>query len=162
VGQCSAKSYRFQCADPGNDESPRMGLFTVILTLIGLPATILINRCIITPYSLPTRPTLSNAKLSLRLILTPDEYTKPWTLYIAPGLVASVGIHAVWVTIVARGVKWMLVSYDELGKSSQPYHTLQTELIYRPRSLPRHANFDNPLHHLPHLPTPVRWLSHSP
>lgn len=91
----------------------KMGLFTVVLTLISLPATVIINRCIITPYALPSRPTLANAKLSLRLILTPDEYAKPWTLYIAPGLMASVGIHAVWVTIVARGVKWMLVSYDE-------------------------------------------------
>jgi len=94
-----------------------MGLFTVVLTLISLPATVIINRCIITPYALPTRPTLANAKLSLRLILTPDEYAKPWTLYIAPGLMASVGIHAVWVTIVARGVKWMLVSHDENGES---------------------------------------------
>jgi hypothetical protein len=74
------------------------------------------HRCIITPYALPMKPTIANAKLSLRLILTPDEYAKPWTLYIAPGLMASVGIHAIWVTIVARGVKWLLVSYDELGK----------------------------------------------
>ena len=63
------------------------------------------------------RPTIANAKLSLRLILTPDEYAKPWTLYIAPGLMASVGIHAIWVTMVARGVKWLLVSYDEEGES---------------------------------------------
>ena len=63
------------------------------------------------------RPTIANAKLSLRLILTPDEYAKPWTLYIAPGLMASVGVHAIWVTMVARGVKWLLVSYDEEGES---------------------------------------------
>lgn len=73
------------------------------------------DRCIITPYALPSRPTIANAKLALRLILTPDEYAKPWTLYIAPGLMASVGIHAIWVTMVARGAKWLLVSYDELG-----------------------------------------------
>lgn len=34
----------------------------------------------------------------------------------APGLVASVGIHTLWVTVVAQGVKSLLVTTDEYGE----------------------------------------------
>lgn len=81
-----------------------MALFTVFMTLITLPMAVIINRCIITPYALPYE-----ARQSLRLILTPDEYTKPWTLYFAPGLLAASGCHVVWVTVVARSIKYILV-----------------------------------------------------
>ncbi len=87
-----------------------MALFTVSLTLITLPMTVLTNRCIITPYKLPF-----HARQTLRLILTPDEYAKPWSLYLAPGLLISTGLHAGWVTVIAAGVKWVLVKREEDG-----------------------------------------------
>lgn len=94
-----------------------MALFTISLTLITLPMTVLINRCIITPYLLPSTPTRTNFLTSLRLILTPDEFAKPWSLYLAPGLLVSTGLHAGWVTVVAAGVRKVLVSTEEDGES---------------------------------------------
>lgn len=88
----------------------RTGLFTIVLTLITLPMTVITNRCIITPYLLPF-----DAKMALRLVLTPDEYAKPWKLYRAPGLLVSVVLHVLWVTLVARSVKWILVSKTDDG-----------------------------------------------
>ncbi|KAJ9104692.1 hypothetical protein QFC20_004464 [Naganishia adeliensis] len=93
----------------------RMALFTVFMTLVTLPMTVIINRCIITPYALPL-----NARQSLRLILTPDEYTKPWTLYFAPGLLAVSGLHVFWVTVISRSIKYMLVGTMPDGAIDHP------------------------------------------
>ncbi|WVN89864.1 uncharacterized protein L203_105094 [Cryptococcus depauperatus CBS 7841] len=77
-----------------------MALFTIVLTLIALPMTILINRSIITPYKLPNNP-----KISLRILLTSVEQEKPWTLYLTPGLLAATTAHAICATLIARTMR---------------------------------------------------------
>ncbi|KAJ9124692.1 hypothetical protein QFC24_003059 [Naganishia onofrii] len=93
----------------------RMGIFTVFMTLVTLPMTVIINRCIITPYALPY-----DARQSLRLILTPDEYNKPWTLYLAPGLLTVSGLHVVWVTVISRSIKALLVGRVAIDAYDRP------------------------------------------
>ncbi|WVQ82656.1 hypothetical protein IAT38_004788 [Cryptococcus sp. DSM 104549] len=78
----------------------RMGIFTIVLTLIALPMTVLINRSIITPYKLPLNP-----RTSLRVLLSPLELAKPYTLYLTPGLLATTFIHALCATLIARSMR---------------------------------------------------------
>lgn len=74
-----------------------MAIFTILLTVVSLPMTILINRAIITPYKLP-----NSVKGSLRILLTPLELAKPYTLYLTPGLLATTLTHVVCATLLAR------------------------------------------------------------
>ena len=104
----------------------RMGIFTIVLTAISLPMTILINRyvmpslysrgladlsvrlrtaalthrSIITPYKLPLNP-----QTSLRVLLSSHELSKPFMLYLTPGLLATTLLHTFCVTILARTVR---------------------------------------------------------
>ncbi|WVQ97558.1 hypothetical protein IAU59_004672 [Kwoniella sp. CBS 9459] len=78
----------------------RMGLFTIVLTLIALPMTVIINRSIITPYKLPNNPSTS-----LRVLLSQHELSKPYMLYLTPGLLATTFIHSLCVTLVARTMR---------------------------------------------------------
>lgn len=105
-----------------------MGLFTVVLTLITLPMTVIINRSafarctryttdrlpirsIITPYRLPYNP-----RSCLRILLSPSELAKPHTLYLTPGLLAVTALHAVSVTLVARFIRGIVLGHpDETG-----------------------------------------------
>ncbi|EIW72509.1 hypothetical protein TREMEDRAFT_70739 [Tremella mesenterica DSM 1558] len=82
----------------------RMGIFTIVLTLITLPMTVIINRSIITPYKLPLKP-----QTSLRILLTPYELSKPYALYLTPGLLAATFIHSLCVTLLARTVRVTLL-----------------------------------------------------
>jgi len=81
-----------------------MGIFTIVLTLISLPMTVLINRSIITPYKLPMNP-----RRSLEILLTPHELSKPYMLYLTPGLLAATSLHSFCVTLVAGSLRMMLV-----------------------------------------------------
>ncbi|WWC58478.1 uncharacterized protein I303_101021 [Kwoniella dejecticola CBS 10117] len=65
----------------------RMGLFTIVLTLIALPMTVIINRT------------------SLRVLLSPHELAKPYMLYLTPGLLATTFVHSLCVTLVARTMR---------------------------------------------------------
>ncbi|WVR05998.1 hypothetical protein IAU60_003026 [Kwoniella sp. DSM 27419] len=78
----------------------RMGLFTIVLTLIALPMTVIINRSIITPYKLPYSPATS-----LRVLLSQHELSKPYMLYLTPGLLATTFIHSLCVTLIARTMR---------------------------------------------------------
>ncbi|ODO07142.1 hypothetical protein L198_00721 [Cryptococcus wingfieldii CBS 7118] len=77
-----------------------MAIFTIILTLIALPMTVIINRSIITPYKLPNSPAAS-----LRILLTPVEISKPYLLYLTPGLLATTFAHALCATLIARTMR---------------------------------------------------------
>ncbi|KAK8846522.1 hypothetical protein IAR55_005608 [Kwoniella newhampshirensis] len=78
----------------------RMGIFSIVLTLISLPMTIIINRSIITPYKLPNSPATS-----LRILLSPHELSRPYMLYLTPGLLATTFTHSICVTLVARTMR---------------------------------------------------------
>ncbi|XAO23179.1 hypothetical protein I312_101957 [Cryptococcus bacillisporus CA1280] len=77
-----------------------MAIFSMLLAIISLPMTIIINRAIITPYKLP-----NSAKGSLRILLTPLERSKPYTLYMTPGLLATTLTHVVCATLLARTMR---------------------------------------------------------
>lgn len=88
----------------------RMGIFTIVLTLITLPATVIINRSIITPYKLPL-----NARSSLNILLSPHELSKPYILYLTPGLLPATFLHALSVTLVARTMRVLFLGYPTGG-----------------------------------------------
>lgn len=99
-----------------------MAVFSMLLATISLPMTIIINRyvffrslcpssnllrlfelshsAIITPYKLP-----NSAKGSLRILLTPLERSKPYMLYMTPGLLATTLTHVVCATLLARTMR---------------------------------------------------------
>jgi hypothetical protein len=87
-----------------------MALFTVVLTLFTLPATVIVNRSIITPYRLPRSP-----KAALRILLSPSELEKPYQLYLTPGLLAVTFTHAFFVTIIARGIRHLVMGEPDAG-----------------------------------------------
>lgn len=60
---------------------------------------------ITTPHKLPWFA----PKQSLQILLTPSEIHQPWTLYLAPGLMAARTLHVVWLTFVQRGVRYILL-----------------------------------------------------
>jgi hypothetical protein len=79
---------------------------TILLTLISLPMTVIINRSIITPYKLPMNP-----RRSLEILLTPHELSKPYILYMTPGLLATTFLHSICVTLIARTMRVVFVGY---------------------------------------------------
>lgn len=50
---------------------------------------------------------------ALKLILTPSELAKPWSLYLTPGLLITTFIQACYVTLFARTVRRTLVGAGE-------------------------------------------------
>jgi hypothetical protein len=57
-------------------------------------------RAIITPYRLPA----FNPSVSLRVLLTPTERSRPWRLYLTPGLLASQLLHIAYVVFILNFV----------------------------------------------------------
>jgi hypothetical protein len=53
-------------------------------------------RAIITPYRLPS----FNPSIALRVLLTSTERSRPWTLYLTPGLLATQVLHVIYVAFV--------------------------------------------------------------
>ncbi|WWD21841.1 hypothetical protein CI109_106329 [Kwoniella shandongensis] len=97
----------------------RMGLFTIVLTIIALPMTVIINRSIITPYKLPNNPSTS-----LRILLSPHELSRPYMLYLTPGLLATTFIHSICVTLIARTMRVFFLGAalaDEVSDDISPW-----------------------------------------
>lgn len=62
-------------------------------------------RAITTPYKLGW----FTPKESIRILLTPYERSKPWVLYLTPGLAAAQVLHLLWFLVVARIVRAIFV-----------------------------------------------------
>jgi hypothetical protein len=60
---------------------------------------------ITTPHKLPWFAPLR----SLQILLTPTEFYKPWKIYRAPGLVPARLIHVLWLAIIQRTVRRLLL-----------------------------------------------------
>ncbi|GFZ43673.1 hypothetical protein JCM24511_01393 [Saitozyma sp. JCM 24511] len=82
----------------------QMALFTIVLTVISLPMTIIVNRAIITPYKLP-----NSARKSLSILLSTSELARPWTLYLTPGLLLASALHSLCVTFLARTMRTLFL-----------------------------------------------------
>ncbi|GJJ06305.1 hypothetical protein Clacol_000496 [Clathrus columnatus] len=97
-------------SSPGRYSSPATSplqvlVYSIVIATIGLPVTILINRSITTPYLLPW----SNSRYSLRRLFTPTELAKPWILYTTPGLLGAKLLHLVYVVLVLRTFRTLLL-----------------------------------------------------
>jgi len=102
---------------PGGANSPTVNnsfhliLYAAFLALLTTPFTVLVNRAITTPHKLPWFSPLK----SLQILLTPYELHRPWMIYLAPGLLLSRCLHVLWVILVQRGVRRLLLpSLDTL------------------------------------------------
>ncbi|CED84597.1 Mitochondrial substrate/solute carrier [Phaffia rhodozyma] len=82
----------------------KMTLFGIALTLVGIPMTVLINRSIVTPHLLPWSP-----KKAAKIILTPYERSKPWIIFLTPGLLAATAIHVLYIVVVSKTVRSFVV-----------------------------------------------------
>ena len=60
---------------------------------------------ITTPHKLPWFAPLR----SLQILLTPTEFYKPWKIYLTPGLIPARLIHVLWLVIVQRTVRALLL-----------------------------------------------------
>ncbi|GLB39647.1 putative mitochondrial carrier (TC 2.A.29) family protein [Lyophyllum shimeji] len=86
---------------PGAQPLTEVGIWTrlgrsVLWMLVMLPVTILSSRAITTPYKLP----FFGLKQSLHTLLTPTERSRPWVLYLTPGLMVATSLEIV-VTVVS-------------------------------------------------------------
>jgi hypothetical protein len=90
---------------------------------------------ITTPHKLPWCAPLR----SLQILLTPTEFYKPWKIYLAPGLIPARMIHVLWLVIVQRTVRSLLLpglipmdrttrdgDTPDAGKSYNPFANVNT------------------------------------
>ncbi|KAF8893801.1 hypothetical protein BD779DRAFT_1503481 [Infundibulicybe gibba] len=87
----------------GAYKAPEAGIlgtlvYSLAMMLISLPTAVLTYRSITTPHKL----SYFNISQSLRVLLTPTERKKPWTIYLTPGLLAAEVLH-VGLVVLALG-----------------------------------------------------------
>jgi len=81
--------------------------YSFFMMVIALPVVIISNRAITTPYKLPW----FNALYSLRVLLTPTERRRPWTLYVTPGLLISEVLSTIYIVLILDPVRsWIFPS----------------------------------------------------
>src|SRR5258706_4388685 len=86
---------------------------------------------ITTPHKLPWFAPLR----SLQTLLTPTEFYKPWKIYLAPGLIPARMIHVLWLVIVQRTVRSLLLpGLDPLHGSGSGDDKPGSEKWYNPLS----------------------------
>lgn len=79
--------------------------YSFLMLLVSLPTTILTYRSITTPYKLG----YWNPAHAFRILLTPTERSRPWILYLTPGLLAAQISHiAVIILILGPSRRWLL------------------------------------------------------
>ncbi|KAG5648488.1 hypothetical protein DXG03_003099 [Asterophora parasitica] len=80
-------------------------VYSVGMMLISLPTAILTYRSITTPHKLPYFQLMQN----LRILLTPTERSRPWILYLTPGLLPAEVLHIVIVVLGLGPLRRLLV-----------------------------------------------------
>lgn len=86
---------------------------------------------ITTPHKLPWFAPLR----SLQTLLTPTEFHKPWKIYLAPGLIPARMIHVLWLAVVQRTVRGLLLpGLDPLHGSGSGNDKPAGEKSYNPLS----------------------------
>jgi len=101
---------RMSAAPKGSYSIPRATLFQSLVyaifnTLVAIPFGIIANRAITTPHKLATFA----PRTALRILLTSYERRRPWILYFTPGLVAGQMLHILFVALISRLVRLVLV-----------------------------------------------------
>lgn len=82
----------------------RMIFFTILMTFIALPITVILNRAVITPYRLP-----NNLRESLHILLSPHELSHPFTIYKTPGLLAVTFLHVFCGSVIGHAMRSILI-----------------------------------------------------
>ncbi|KZT41461.1 hypothetical protein SISSUDRAFT_1042814 [Sistotremastrum suecicum HHB10207 ss-3] len=95
---------------PGRYNVPASGIlelleWTLVLTLLTIPFTIITNRAITTPRKLPWL----NPLTSFHVLLTPTERARPWKLYTTPGFVVAQVLHILYGVVVLHGVRLLIL-----------------------------------------------------
>ncbi|KAH7101864.1 mitochondrial carrier [Auriculariales sp. MPI-PUGE-AT-0066] len=100
--------------NPGSGKSAVLSLnlfellvFALFVSIVSIPATIIVNRTIVTPHKLPTwRPLFA-----LRILLTQHERSQPWILFLTPGLALAQSLRVLWIVLVQHTARrWLLPS----------------------------------------------------
>ncbi|KAG8897971.1 hypothetical protein FRB99_007745 [Tulasnella sp. 403] len=97
-------------APKGSYSIPRASLlqslfYALFMSIVSIPFGIITDRAITTPHRLPA----FGPRVSLRLLLTAYERSRPWVLYLTPGLLAGQALHTVFVSLVFRVVRLVVV-----------------------------------------------------
>ncbi|KAL1727363.1 mitochondrial carrier domain-containing protein [Schizophyllum commune] len=106
----------------GHYRAPDVGIIGTLIysfgnMLISLPSAILTCRAVTTPYKLPWLQPIK----SLRVLLTPTERSRPWILYLTPGLLAAQALHiAVVVLFLGPLQRWLVPNTPGLGEDFSP------------------------------------------
>ena len=102
-----------------------IAVYALFLTVFTVPMTVIVNRYVVpapphslqctttqlrrsaitTPHKLPWFAPLR----ALQILLTPTEFYKPWKIYLAPGLIPARMIHVLWLVVVQRSVRSLLI-----------------------------------------------------
>ncbi|KIP08430.1 hypothetical protein PHLGIDRAFT_104392 [Phlebiopsis gigantea 11061_1 CR5-6] len=79
--------------------------YATIALILNLPAVVLTYRSITTPHRLP----YFNALYSIRVLLTPTERRRPWTIYLTPGLLAAQFTHLAYKIVLVGTLRRVLI-----------------------------------------------------
>ncbi|KAF7315595.1 hypothetical protein MIND_00074900 [Mycena indigotica] len=80
-------------------------IYALSLVVLSLPSAIITYRAITTPHKLPYFGPMK----SLRVLLTPTERSRPWIIYLTPGLLATQFVHTAYITLVLGPLHRLLV-----------------------------------------------------
>lgn len=79
------------------------------------------NSAVTTPHKLPWFAPIR----SLQILLTQTELYHPWRLYLAPGLIASRTIHVLWLILVQRTIRVLLIGdFSAVGMDGSDHEGL--------------------------------------
>lgn len=102
----------------------RMALFALSMAFVTLPMTILTNRAVITPYRLPM-----DLRKTFNILLSVHERSRPWSLYLTPGLLAGVALHTFFVVVVAG--LWQILLFGKEGPTKVAVWRLVVVVIFQ-------------------------------
>jgi len=100
----------------GGYRPPTMGIggtlvYGIFMMVVQLPVLIITYRAITTPHKLPYFSPIH----SLRVLLTSTERSRPWVLYLTPGLMATQASHISYVVLALGTFRRFLLPYTSEG-----------------------------------------------
>jgi len=91
-----------------------MLFYGLVMMTVALPSVVITYRSITTPHKLSYFQPIH----ALRILLTPTERLKPWTIWLTPGLMASEATHIFYVVVILKGLRRLLL--PALSQDSVP------------------------------------------
>ncbi|EMD37377.1 hypothetical protein CERSUDRAFT_114050 [Gelatoporia subvermispora B] len=101
-------------------------LYGLVYLIVSLPAIIITDRAITTPYKLPSFSPIK----ALRVLLTPTERRKPWILYATPGLFVAEVLHIVYVAFILGTLRiWLVPAPGEDQSRFETFHPVKFSIF---------------------------------